>query len=389
MMLERTDLGWLMYDLKLKKKYFLNSTQISEIMTKLEHTEFKRVYFSKKNPNDLVIELCPGDVIIKNYSVIKDRPYIVNIKGKVNYSLMKFALTKIIKKHSGKLVLATVSSIALLGTIHVIKNNDFNPIVDAPQIQVSEVEPIIENSTTTTEATTSMTQSTETTTTATTTTEPATTTTVMSAKEEQANDYFNHYCDMFEIYGEEKESLYLKNINKLVNDDNIEQAVIDLLYNYYSDNLYMQRAIYYNGYSEEEQEATILKYAKIKGITDENVLLTMLAVHKWETGHGTSDLCYYNNNLGGNVRGSEFQKYPNVEIGAIDFVNDFVRIMNNTYDPNMSLEQHMNPTYCTSDDEWYKRIAEMKQTLIEQDELTKVEEVLEEMLKKEKGKSYY
>lgn len=383
MILERTELGWIIYDKNICKKYFLNSTQISKMMDELGKSEFQKVYFRKNNTKDLVIELAQGNVIIKNYREIKNRPYISNIKQKINLSLMNFALNRVIKKHSGKLVVATISSFVLLGAVHVIQSNDFSNITEAPQIQIDELETIIESP----EVTTNTTNTTS-------TTEQTTTTSVISAEEELANECFDHYCEIFEIYGDEKEKLYYQNINKLIKENNIEQAVIELLYNYYSNNLYMQRPIYYNGYSEEEQEATILKYAKIKGVKDEEVLATMLAVHQLETGHGTSEVCYYKNNLGGNKvvnpytgELEEHQTYPNVEVGAIDFVNDFVRIMNDTYDPNLPIEEYMNPVYCETDS-WYKIVRELKDNILNSNHLEEIEDVLVEMTKGEKGKSY-
>lgn len=383
MILERTELGWVIYDKNICKKYFLNSTQISELMDELGKAEFQRVYFNKKNTRDLVIELAQGNIVIKNYNNIKDRPYISNIKQKININLIKFALNKVIKKRSGKLVLATISSIVLLGTVHVIKNNDFDKIMEAPQIQIDELEPIISSSEVTIDTTT--------------TTEPTTTTTTTttdSYKYDFANECFDNYCEIFEIYDEEKEKIYHQNINKIIKEDNIEQSIIDILYDYYSENLYMQRQIYYNGYSEEEQEATILKYAKIKGVKDKEVLATMLAVHQLETGHGTSEACYYKNNLGGNKvvnpytgELEEHQTYPNVEVGAIDFVNDFVRIMDDTYDPNLPIEEYMNPVYCETDS-WYKIVGELKDNILNSNRLEEIEEVLAKMAKEKKGKSY-
>lgn len=386
MILERTELGWVIYDKNICKKYFLNSTQISELMDELGKAEFQRVYFNKKNTRDLVIELAQGNVVIKNYNNIKDRPYISNIKQKININLIKFALNKVIKKRSGKLVLATISSIVLLGAVHVIKNNDSDKIMEAPQIQIDELEPIISSSEVTIDTTTTPVPTATTTTTTTTTTD--------SYKYDFANECFDNYCEIFEIYDEEKEKIYHQNINKIIKEDNIEQSIIDILYDYYSENLYMQRPIYYNGYSEEEQEATILKYAKIKGIKDKEVLATMLAVHQLETGHGTSEVCYYKNNLGGNKvvnpytgELEEHQTYPNVEVGAIDFVNDFVRIMNDTYDPNLPIEEYMNPVYCETDS-WYITVKELKDNILTNNRLEEIEDVLTKMTKEEKGKSY-
>lgn len=386
MILERTELGWVIYDKNICKKYFLNSTQISELMDELGKAEFQRVYFNKKNTRDLVIELAQGNVVIKNYNNIKDRPYISNIKQKININLIKFALNKVIKKRSGKLVLATISSIVLLGAVHVIKNNDSDKIMEAPQIQIDELEPIISSSEVTINTTTTPVPTATTTTTTTTTTD--------SYKYDFANECFDNYCEIFEIYDEEKEKIYHQNINKIIKEDNIEQSIIDILYDYYSENLYMQRPIYYNGYSEEEQEATILKYAKIKGIKDKEVLATMLAVHQLETGHGTSEVCYYKNNLGGNKvvnpytgELEEHQTYPNVEVGAIDFVNDFVRIMDDTYDPNLPIEEYMNPVYCETDS-WYITVKELKDNILTNNRLEEIEDVLTKMTKEEKGKSY-
>ena len=120
----------------------------------------------------------------------------------------------------------------------------------------------------------------------------------------------------------------------------------------------------------------------------------MLAVHQLETGHGTSEVCYYKNNLGGNKvvnpytgELEEHQTYPNVEVGAIDFVNDFVRIMKDTYDPNLPIEEYMNPVYCETDS-WYITVKELKDNILTNNRLEEIEDVLAKMTKEEKGKSY-
>lgn len=105
----------------------------------------------------------------------------------------------------------------------------------------------------------------------------------------------------------------------------------------------------------------------------------MLAVHQLETAHGDSEYCRNYNNLGGvfvtnpNTSVLEIKKYPNLEVGAIDYVNVFLRIMNRVktesfYNPNFSLEVNMNPIYCTEkmnedDPEWHEIVSALKKEI--------------------------
>lgn len=191
---------------------------------------------------------------------------------------------------------------------------------------------------------------------------------------------FNYYCKYYNFSESLINQLYEEHKQEFLNSKDLDSDIMSFIYEYYTEYLYDQLPVTQNTVDNEEQSLTILKYAKMKGVSDEEVLYTMLAVHDFETGWGKSILCKNDNNFGGNTFGDGFQTYPSYEVGAYDFVNDFMRIYKQTYTGYNSIEYDMNPVYCPenidgNDTPWYVCIGEIK------DEL-KNDNVLEEYLSK-------
>lgn len=123
-----------------------------------------------------------------------------------------------------------------------------------------------------------------------------------------------------------------------------------------------------------EREKLLLQFAKIHEITDADTLATMIAIHRLETGNGSSDACIYQNNFGGlRYRNSQTGKYyvlsfKTPQIGAEAFVSNFLKMKeaaNNSkyYNPSRSLEVNMNHIYC-GEGSWPTKVQELKQEVI-------------------------
>lgn len=363
--LERSPRGWLLSSNEYDKIIRLTSKQVRELFLKLNQEKFDDAYLSRKNPNDLIIVI-DGDLVnIKDYLEIKDRPYIKEIKGKVERVLLKRMVRNVNKKLKVKGIKVLAATATLTTLICAMTNmHNFKPQPDVPDKpatyqsaddDVMDVDYafVYEN--------------------------PTLDDIIKDEVRNKQNDirkYIEYYGDIFSIPMNIQQELYNNNETYLLATSKVEDEVIKVIFEYYFNNMYEQAPLTYNSADDYEQQLTILKYATIKGITDKDVLTTMLAVHQLETGHGNSDYCRDYNNLGGvfvtnpNTGVYEIKKYPNLEVGAIDYVNVFLRIMNRAltseaYDSTRPIEYNMNPIYCTEkmnpdDPEWHEIVSELK-----------------------------
>lgn len=362
--IERTPKGWTVADSVKNNRQYVSSKQMNKLFGELKEEKFNRVFYTKTD--DLVICIADGKIRIKDYDNIKNRAFISQIKNKVNRSIIKGAVKRINKTVFGKgvtiILVSTMAIGAAKGGYTVIKGMN----TDVKQVEASE--PLIENdlliNTDDFEIV-----------------EPeqrgeSTTDQALS----EIDELFNKYADIFLVDQETKQYLYTLNLNLLLGSQHLELDIMNIMYDYYEDNIYQPNILEPNNYSEEEQELAILKYAKIVGIEDENILTTMLAVHELETGHGQSEWCRSYYNLGGVMDTNpndpsevSIKHYPNLDVAAFDYVKVFVRIMDRCkkedwYNENYSLEYNMNPIYCTekmnSDDpEWYEIVSEIKEEI--------------------------
>ena len=361
--IERTPKGWTVADAEKKVRQYVTSKQMNTLFSELKDEQFGSVYYTKNS--DLVINIADGKIRIKDYDRIKNRAFISQIKNKVNRSIIKGAVKRFKHTTVGKgvtIILVSTMAISIVnGGYHIITGME--PTVKEAQAQeqslgndfliegedfeiVDEPEEVVE-------------------------TNPALS---------EIDQLFNKYADIFLVDNDAKQYLYTLNLNILLGSQHLELDVMNIMYDYYEENIYQPNILEPNNYSEEEQELAILRYARLLGIEDEDVLTTMLAVHELETGHGESEWCRQYYNLGGvmDVNPNDpsevsIKHYPNLDVAAFDYVKVFVRIMERCqreewYDANQSLEYNMNPIYCTEkmnedDPEWHEIVSSLKNTI--------------------------
>lgn len=142
-----------------------------------------------------------------------------------------------------------------------------------------------------------------------------------------------------------------------------------------------------------EKEKDLINIAQyIYGIDNTDMLNTMIAIHRLETGHGTSSYALKLNNLGGNMNSSPTQKdidrfiriigiennnienipipniYKTIEIGEESMVRNYLNIYTKClHDENCMSENNivdfLSRKYCThTPDAWSKTIHEMLST---------------------------
>lgn len=131
--------------------------------------------------------------------------------------------------------------------------------------------------------------------------------------------------------------------------------------------------------SKQEREQIIVDMAVLHGMDDEETLATILAIHRLETGHGTSNLCVYQNNQGGIVSNGSFLSYPTTVAGAESFVRTVKNRRNTlmgegTYNYNNTLAENIKDYYCTEEmpgaGPWDDEVDNIKMSILENNELS-------------------
>ncbi len=212
------------------------------------------------------------------------------------------------------------------------------------------------------------------------------TTTVDKEKEiSEVLGLFNEYCNAFCIDDIQRSIIYSNILDTLENSDNKEKVIIESVYNFFLENLYNKVSIQKNESTEEDMELFIVRSCKALQIDDPDIIYTMLAVHKLETLNGTSNECIFKNNLG-NIKTSsmEIKEYPNAQVGAIDFIYDFMKKYEQTYDTNNSIEYNLSKIYSNDNnlnDKYMSAITSIKIMLKDDLELEHIEELLQKQEK--------
>ncbi len=138
--LERSSKGWLLTSTDYSRIVRLTSKQVRELFIKLNSENFDDAYLSKANPKNLIIVIDDDFLLIKNYVEIKNRPYVREIKTKVNKTLLKRMVRNVNHKLKGKKIkiVAATLSLATVITIMVAKINDIEPQPNILETSVSE-----------------------------------------------------------------------------------------------------------------------------------------------------------------------------------------------------------------------------------------------------------
>lgn len=330
--------------------------EIKEMFDSLSKLKISKAYYVN-NMNDLVMVFNNQKIVLKNYPKIKNNLIMFDLNKQIKKGLINTAVSKISKKKT-KLIkngLIVAGSIAIFATAaSLIKNSG------KEENSSSSVSSISDN------------------------------TNVVSQEKEEKHIitdedliqmYFKKYGSIFGV--NDTTNLYNQNKNYLLASSNKEKEVIIILRDYFFENLYLKQPITLNTYTDYEQQKIILKYANIFGVNDVDTLCTMLAVHRLESGNGEEYICVNQNNLGGiffnNPDTGEFETkaYPNIDVGAIDFVVEFLNIKQACqelpeYDSNRPLELNMNLKYCTLENDpytpdwrWSERVAPIKEEVLD------------------------
>ena len=343
-------------------KTYKSKEEIKSIFDGFSKLKIDKAFYTN-NAKDLVIEINNQKFVLKNYYKIKNNEELLNLKNSINKALLKFAVKKI-SKQKYKLAAAGIITTAAIVVISNLKSTPEPIHIDTKPLTNPNIVQSIDDSLSTSRNT------------------------ILNNYIEPSYDndiiLYQEIASLYGISNEQLQQIYQDNKEVILNSTNKYKDMFTLLNEYYEQNLYEAIPVTGNNYDEQEIIDAIIKCAKeVYKIDNEDILCTMIAVHKLETGHGTSDICAKDNNLGGifltnpNTGVWETKKYPNLEVAAFDFVKTFMNIKKMSesdllYNPNNTLEQNLNLHYCTlpedpytPDYRWSERVANIKQDVLE------------------------
>lgn len=237
--LERSPRGWLLSSTDYEKIIRLTSKQVREFFLKLNQEKFDDAYLSRKNPDDLIIVIEGEKVRIKNYLQIKSRPYIKEIKQKVDRALLKRIVGNVNKNLQGRGIKILAASLALTGVICILPkyaNLDIQPNtldetssyeVDADDYEFVEeltLDDIIKEE--------------------------------VRDKQNSIKKYIEYYGQIFSIPIDIQQQLYSNNESNLLASSKIEDDIITIMFDYYFNNMYEQMPLEYNGADDITQQIT-------------------------------------------------------------------------------------------------------------------------------------
>lgn len=183
------------------------------------------------------------------------------------------------------------------------------------------------------------------------------------------------YAEMYYMDTLQVTNIYNENYEEIINSDNPEQTfLIKVKDTFYSDESIDKTPII-STMTSEEKEKTIIDIARnIYKIEDENNLALLLSIHRLESGCGNSRRCVEDNNPGGLKEANQFLKFKTFEIGAESFVRNVQKIINQTtvledYNYNNSFENNMQTIYCPGEDDWGIQVEDIKNSILENNEL--------------------
>lgn len=188
------------------------------------------------------------------------------------------------------------------------------------------------------------------------------------------------YADMYFMDYNQASKIYFDNYEEIISSDNGELIfLLKIKDAFYADSSIDKKPIITN-MNSEEKEAYIINIAKdVYKIEDEEIYALLLAIHRLEADNGTSRRCIEDNNPGGLREGGSFLKFKSFEIGAECFVRNVQNIINDTknmpdYNYDLSFEENMQTIYCDGDNDWGIQVKNIKDSILENNEL---EEYLE------------
>lgn len=175
---------------------------------------------------------------------------------------------------------------------------------------------------------------------------------------EELDDFIVKYSKLSHYSYKSAVEIIKENKDTIENDYNsIKGGIMQILFESASDNDILSGYCSYDKLelremSLEEKEAIMLEMCDNLGLNSDEKLI-VLAIFRWETGWGESNLCVNSNNYGGMRLGSgEFAIYQTPEYGIYRTVNCVSRHINNQkangYTSLDSIVAGMSSSYCPS-----------------------------------------
>lgn len=201
----------------------------------------------------------------------------------------------------------------------------------------------------------------------------------------QENEMIEEFSKIYYLDYNFVEKLYNENIEQIEKSENPKKTFIILVKNafYNSD---IDKTPIVSSLSESEKEDYIIYMAKdIYDVQDKEILALLLAIHRLETGNGTSRRCIYDNNLGGISDSKGFLTFKTFEIGAECFVRNVTNIVSEAYESSnynydLPIEYNIQDIYCG--DGWGKEVNKIKNNILNNNELDKYFKSKENNVKK-------
>ncbi len=170
-------------------------------------------------------------------------------------------------------------------------------------------------------------------------------------------------------------NIYYDNYDTIINSSNPEQTFLILVKDEFYNTSWIDKTPIQSDMTSADKEQCIIDIAtNIYKIEDQNTLILLLAIHRLESGRGTSELCTYKNNPGGLREGNDFLSFKTFEIGAESFVRNVQKNINNTYNMDnynydVSFEENMQEIYCQDGSAWGQQVRELEAEIVENNEL--------------------
>lgn len=360
MIIKKIDSGWLVSDIQsvMSPNVKGRKIKIEMVFDDIIKSKILNIYYSSSNPADLVIvrkkcittdginKTIKETIVLQDYETLKSEPMFQNLKKEIDLFFNNKLIHKL-PQIAKKTLVFSVAGVVLIGGYKLVREHKIQKIRQTSSIESMQREDDLDYS--------------------------------------LVLDLFNKYCNLFQIDDIQRNDIYSIILPDIKSSSNIEQTIMNKLYEYYMENLYGQIPASINDKTEKEMESYIIRSSNILEINDEEILYTMLAVHKLETLNGTSEDCINKNNLGNNtinIDGNiKVEEFPNVEVGSIKFVLDFMQKYNETYNPDNSIEYNMY--HNDKGEEYIDAIKSIKIMLKEDNELDNINELL-----KKEGKIY-
>ena len=206
-----------------------------------------------------------------------------------------------------------------------------------------------------------------------------------SKEKNQENEMIEEFSKIYYLDYEFVQKLYNENIEQIEKSDNPKKTFIILVKNaFYNSDIDKTPTV--SSLSESEKEDYIIYMAKdIYDVQDKELLALILAIHRLETGNGTSRRCIYDNNLGGISDSKGMLTFKTFEIGAECFVRNVTNIVSEAYESSnynydLPIEYNIQDIYCG--DGWGKEVNKIKNKILNNNELDKYFNSKENNIKK-------